>query len=82
MTRAEWRKAKAFMWIRKHWSAVLEIILAAILAIALGLLSTCNVQKIADSLNGYCVIYEKADQVFESEFPDKAHAEYFAEALR
>ncbi len=94
MTKAQWRKASRQKWIRMHRRDIAELVAAVIFALILGFITTCHARKIEASFNGlqlkgiysrnnaFEVMYQNGDQVSSAFFPDREHAEYFAEAIK
>jgi len=94
MTKMQWRYHSCLQWLRRNRWAISEIFIVSILAIFLGIVTTCHARKIEASFegyqfkgiyaskNGFEVLYQKDDQIFSAIFPDKSHAECFAEAIK
>jgi hypothetical protein len=80
--------------MRRHRRDIAELIAAALFALFLGVITTFHTRKIEASFkgyqlkgiyssnNGFEVLYQKDGQVLSAIFPDRSHAEYFAEAFK
>jgi hypothetical protein len=94
ISRYQWHKENCLKWMRRHRRDIAELIAAALFALFLGFITTCHTRKIEASFkgyqlkgiyssnNGFEVLYQKDGQVLSAIFPDRSHAEYFAEVFK